>query len=109
MYLTRRQREILDCIEQFIKQHGYSPTLEEIGYIMGLSSLATVHKHLQNLEAKGLIRRNWNHSRAIEVVPQKTTVRGGALPLINLLRLCPMRCHAMPHRRPAHDRRKCQC
>ncbi|MCL5271023.1 MAG: transcriptional repressor LexA [bacterium] len=82
MYLTRRQREMLDCIEHFIRRHGYSPTLEEIGQIMGLSSLATVHKHLQNLEAKGLVRRNWNHSRAIEIVPQKTTVRGGALPLM---------------------------
>jgi repressor LexA len=48
---------------------------------MGLSSLATVHKHLQNLEAKGLIRRNWNHSRAIELT-SRATVRGGTLPLL---------------------------
>lgn len=67
MYLTRRQREALDCIENFIREKGYSPTLEEIGTAMGLSSLATVHKHLQNLEAKGLLKRNWNHSRAIEL------------------------------------------
>jgi repressor LexA len=81
MYLTRRQREVLDCIEQFIRRKGYSPTLEEIGVMMGLSSLATVHKHLQNLEAKGLIKRNWNHSRAIEITP-KANVRGGALRLL---------------------------
>ena len=48
MYLTRRQRQMLDCIETFIRDHGYSPTLDEIGEEMGLSSLATVHKHLQN-------------------------------------------------------------
>lgn len=81
MYLTRRQREMLDCIERFIQRNGYSPTLEEIGRLMELSSLATVHKHLQNLEAKGLIRRNWNHSRAIELT-SRATVRGGALPLM---------------------------
>ncbi len=68
MYLTRRQREMIDCIDQFIVRNGYSPTLDELGGLMGLSSLATVHKHLQNLEAKGLIRRNWNHSRSIELV-----------------------------------------
>lgn len=81
MYLTRRQREMLDCIEQFIQRNGYSPTLDEIGSEMGLSSLATVHKHLQNLEAKGLIRRNWNHSRAIEITP-RAQVRGGGIPLM---------------------------
>jgi repressor LexA len=81
MYLTRRQRQMLDCIEQFIQRNGYSPTLDEIGAEMGLSSLATVHKHLQNLEAKGLIRRNWNHSRAIEVT-QRAHVRGGGVPLM---------------------------
>lgn len=81
MYLTRRQREMLDCIERFIQRNGYSPTLEEIGQLMELSSLATVHKHLANLEAKGLIRRNWNHSRAIEVT-HKAVVRGGTVLLM---------------------------
>ena len=81
MYLTRRQREMVDCIERFIQRHGYSPTLEEIGQMLGLSSLATVHKHLQNLETKGMIKRNWNHSRAIEIT-QRATVRGGSIPLM---------------------------
>lgn len=81
MYLTRRQREMLDAIERFIQRNGYSPTLEEIGRLMDLSSLATVHKHLQNLESKGLIRRNWNHSRAIELT-SRANVRGGTLPLM---------------------------
>ncbi len=84
MYLTRRQREMVDCIEGFIREFGYSPTLEEIGRRMGLSSLATVHKHLQNLESKGLIKRNWNHSRSIELVPMavEPTAAATALPLM---------------------------
>jgi len=70
--LTRRQRQLVDFISEFIQQNGYSPTLEEIGQGMGLSSLATIHKHLKNLEAKGLIRRRWNHSRSIQLVDPET-------------------------------------
>ena len=69
--LTRRQREILDFLAEFIQQHGYAPSLEEIGRRFGLSSLATVHKHLTNLEAKGFIRRAWNRSRSVELVPTR--------------------------------------
>lgn len=69
MILTRRQKEVRDYLEDFIATHGYAPTLEEIGAHFGLSSLATVHKHLSNLERKGLITRKWNLSRAIEIPP----------------------------------------
>src|SRR5882672_940570 len=55
--LTKRQREILDYLNEFISQHGYAPSLEEIGRRFGLSSLATVHKHLTNLQEKGFIKR----------------------------------------------------
>lgn len=83
MYLTRRQRQMLDCIEQFIEGNGYSPTLEEIGLELGLSSPATVHKHLQNLEAKGMIRRNWNHSRSLELTSKSKTKKSArTLPLL---------------------------
>ena len=82
MYLTRRQRQMLDCIEQFIDQNGYSPTLEEIGGVMGLRSPATVHKHLQNLEGKGLIKRNWNHSRSIELTSAARNKPSRRLPLL---------------------------
>src|SRR5215468_4309834 len=58
--LTQRQREILDYLNEFIGQHGYAPSLEEIGRRFGLSSLATVHKHLTNLQEKGFIKRAWN-------------------------------------------------
>ena len=74
--LTKRQREILDYLNEFIQQHGYAPSLEEIGRRFGLSSLATVHKHLTNLQEKGFIRRAWNRSRSVELVP--TPRRAGA-------------------------------
>jgi len=71
MTLTKRQREILSFIEETIADHGYAPTLEEIGAHFKLTSMATVHKHVTNLEKKGAIHRQWNHSRSIEVVEQR--------------------------------------
>lgn len=68
MALTRRQREILDFVTDFISSKRYSPSLEEIAEAFGLSSVATVHKHVSNLEAKGFIRRDWNRSRSIDIV-----------------------------------------
>jgi len=68
--LTKRQKELLDYLAAYIEQHGYAPTLEEIGRNFSLGSLATVHKHLQNLERKGHIRRLPNRSRALEVMPR---------------------------------------
>ncbi len=80
--LTKRQREILDYLNDFIQQHGYAPSLEEIGRRFGLSSLATVHKHLTNLQEKGFIRRAWNRSRSVELVPVHTGTRSLELPLL---------------------------
>lgn len=68
MYLTRRQREVFDFIREFIENNEYSPSLDEIAKGLGLSSLATVHKHLANIAEKGLIRRHWNRGRGIELV-----------------------------------------
>ena len=79
--LTRRQREILDYLTEFIEHHGYSPSLEEIGRRFGLSSLATVHKHLTNLQEKGFIKRAWNRSRSVELVPAGTAGRVMEIPL----------------------------
>ena len=80
--LTKRQREILDYLGEFIQQNGYAPSLEEIGQRFGLSSLATIHKHLTNLEEKGCIKRTWNRSRSVELVQTRTTTRSMALPLL---------------------------
>jgi repressor LexA len=80
--LTKRQREILDYLNEFIAQHGYAPSLEEIGRRFGLSSLATVHKHLTNLQEKGFIKRAWNRSRSVELVPTRAAGRAVELPML---------------------------
>ena len=71
MALTRRQREIFDFISAFVEEQGYSPSLEEIATQFGLSSVATVHRHVQHLVEKGLLRKAWNRSRSLEPVPQE--------------------------------------
>ena len=80
--LTKRQREILDFLNEFIEQNGYAPSLEEVGRRFGLSSLATVHKHLTNLQEKGFIKRAWNRSRSVELVPSRVGTRAIDLPLL---------------------------
>ncbi len=70
MYLTKRQREVFEYINKFIQGHRYSPSLREIAQGTGISSLATIHKHLRNLEGKGVIRRIANRGRALEVTPE---------------------------------------
>ena len=79
--LTKRQRQILDFLNEFIDKHGYAPSLEEVGHRFGLSSLATVHKHLTNLQEKGFIRRAWNKSRSVELVPTRLNSRALEIPL----------------------------
>jgi repressor LexA len=71
MAITRRQREMYDFISRFVAEHGYSPSFEEIAQGMHLSSLATVHKHVTNLEKKGLLTRDYNRSRSIDLLPPK--------------------------------------
>jgi len=82
MPLTRRQKQILDHLEQYIQENGYAPSFGEIAEAFGYGSLATVHEHLSNLERKGYIRKAYNESRSIEMVPA-TAQRGGVeLPLL---------------------------
>ena len=71
MAITRRQRQVYDFIANFVQSRGYSPSFDEIGKGMGLSSLATVHKHISNLEKKGLLKRDYNRSRSIDILPPK--------------------------------------
>ncbi len=82
MILTRKQKNIWDYLREYITANGYAPTLEEIGAHFGLSSMATVHKHLTNLEKKGVIARQWNLSRAIELTPPQPVSQAIALPLL---------------------------
>jgi len=67
MALTRRQKEVLDYIAEFVEHNGYSPSYDEIAGGMKLASLATVHKHISALEAKHYVRRSFNRSRSLEV------------------------------------------
>jgi len=84
MALTRRQREIYDFVREFILARGYSPSLEEIGEKFGLTSVATVHKHVQHLVEKGWLRKSWNRSRSVEPVERESA---GAieLPLLGVV------------------------
>jgi repressor LexA len=82
MHVTRRQKEILDFVTKHLDKKGYAPTIEEIGDEFGLSSLATVHKHLTNLQEKGLIKRAANRSRALELVATEVKVHAVELPLL---------------------------
>ena len=68
MFLTKRQSELLDYLRKAIAVQGYAPSLEEVAAHFRLSSVGTVHKHLRALEDKGVIRRQWNRSRAIEIL-----------------------------------------
>ena len=75
MALTRRQKQVYDFLAGFVEEHGYSPSFEEIGEGLGLSSLATVHKHVSNLEEKGLLKRDYNRSRSIDLVKPRGRMR----------------------------------
>jgi len=87
MALTRKQKEILDFVQGYIHTYGYAPTLREIGEHFGLSSVATVHKHLKTLEAKGMLRREEGRARYVEVKQTQTTTAPRALdvPLLGLV------------------------
>lgn len=65
--IYKRQGQILDFIRQSIQSNGSAPTLKQIADAIGVSSLATVHEHLQALENKGLIKRKIGKTRAIEL------------------------------------------
>jgi repressor LexA len=83
MAITRRQKEVLDFISGFVQRNGYSPSFEEIARGLQLKSLATVHKHITNLQAKGLLQRAHNRSRSIDVLPARSKSRSSdRLPLM---------------------------
>ncbi|MBP2646979.1 MAG: LexA repressor [Gemmatimonadetes bacterium] len=82
MTLTKRQNEILTYLRAHIAEHGYAPSFEEIAEQFAFASLATVHEHLTNLERKGYIRRQYNESRSIEVLPPRGTAKATEVPLL---------------------------
>lgn len=82
MSLTKRQREILTYLESYTEDRGYAPSFEEIAKQFNYNSLATVHEHLSNLERKSYIKRAYNESRGIEVLPSEVSPRAMVLPLL---------------------------
>jgi repressor LexA len=82
MTLTKRQREILTYLGTYAQENGYAPSFEEIAARFNYNSLATVHEHLSNLQRKGYIKRAYNESRAIEILPTDVFHRALELPLL---------------------------
>jgi len=85
--LYKRQKQILDFIRQYIQKFGTSPTLQEIADSLGVSSLATVHEHLQTLTKKGLIRRFEGAVRGIELLDKSMgeVIDGVELPILGFI------------------------
>jgi repressor LexA len=80
MALTRRQKEVIDFIADFVEQNGYSPSYEELAQGLKLASLATVHKHIQGLQERNYLKRSFNQSRSLEVSPKYLQERRRARP-----------------------------
>ena len=82
--LTKRQQEIFDFVRSYGSEHGYPPTVRDIGKAIGLTSSSTVHAHLANLEKLGLLKRDPTKPRAIEVLVDKakSAIAPAGLPLV---------------------------
>ncbi len=85
--LYRRQKQIIDFIGQYIQKFGTSPTLQEIADALGVSSLATVHEHLQSLVKKGVIRRFEGAVRGLELLDKEMghAIDGVELPILGFI------------------------
>lgn len=85
--LYKRQRQILDFLRQYIDKYGYSPTLSEMADCIGVSSLATIHEHLEALIKKGVIRRFEGSVRGVEIIEARTSPveKSIELPLLGLI------------------------
>lgn len=85
--LYKRQKQIIEFISQYIQMNNCSPTLQDIADAMELSSLATVHEHLQTLEKKGIIKRYDGAVRGIELLDNSfsAALQGIELPVIGYI------------------------
>jgi len=82
MYLTKKQKSILDFIKGYLSENEIAPTYEEIADYFGYRSKGTVHKHITNLEKKGLIKKHWNRSRCLQVLDPDPDRDPSELPLL---------------------------
>ncbi|MBI4058649.1 transcriptional repressor LexA [Candidatus Microgenomates bacterium] len=85
--LYRRQEQILGFLQQYIRANGFSPTLAQIGEAIGVSSLATVHEHLEALQDKGLIKKTVGRARGIELLADVPDGKAqiAALPILGFI------------------------
>jgi repressor LexA len=88
--LTDRQREIYDYVVAYVDEHGYPPTVREIGQEVGLASPSTVHAHLANLERAGYIRRDPTKPRALELLGRERPAADGSLGEAARVRVLPL-------------------
>lgn len=98
--LYRRQRQIVDYIAQYVQKNGYSPTLQEIATAIGVSSLATVHEHLEALTKKGVIKKFEGSVRGIELLDEfsSSDLSGITLPVLGYIAAGqPILPHTDPH------------
>ena len=75
--MTERQRAILEYLHEYVDDHGYPPTVREIGEAVGLRSPSTVHAHLAQLERAGVLKRDPTKPRAIELTDRSPTGKVG--------------------------------
>jgi repressor LexA len=84
--LTKRQRQVLDYVTQFIELHGYAPSYREIAAYFKYGSVATVAEHIESLVTKGMLQKNDNEARSIQLVPEEMDVTNTvALPILGLV------------------------
>lgn len=82
MLPTRRQKAVLEAIQSHVAETGQMPTLHEIARRCGLSSVATVHRHVALLQERGLLRRRRSRRRGIELRPAASSSPAVAVPLL---------------------------
>lgn len=82
--ISKRQQSIYDFICSYTKDHGYPPSVREIGTAVGLASPSTVHMHLKSLEERGYIHRDSKKPRTIEVVTEQAAAPSSADPVVNV-------------------------
>jgi repressor LexA len=84
--LTKRQKEVLDYVTQFIEAHGYAPSYREIAAYFGYGSVATVAEHVESLVSKGMLQKSDNEARSIQLVHEDLDMsRSIGLPILGLV------------------------
>lgn len=84
--LTKKQKQVLDFIRNFVEEHGYIPSYAEIADGLGLSSASNIHAHIENLKLKGYLTKKWNSNRSLDLSSAAVNAGGTAeLPLVGYI------------------------